>query len=168
EYSGYEVKTVSSLRPIFWSYTEEWEHKIEELQSLPPRVCYVKHKVEGGIIPLRTVEIEPAWEVLGVKENKYLEFVKSLTFGKKYLVPRKKLSNLLDQRYSLLKEEVEKRLEKKEKLIPVSSKPPLKETEKLVREEVAISSKEAGIKEEVYLSKEKYSRQHKYLQSLIK
>lgn len=168
EYSGYEVKTVSNLRPFFWSYTEEWEHKIEELQSLPPRVCYVKHKVEGGIIPVRTVEIKPAWEVLGVKENKYLEFVKSLTFGKKYLVPRKKLSNLLDQGYNLLKEEVEKRLEKKEKLIPVSSKPPLKETEKLVREEVTISSKEVGIKEEVYLSKEKNNRQHKYLQTLIK
>ncbi|GAG56524.1 unnamed protein product, partial [marine sediment metagenome] len=169
EYSGYEVKTVSSLRPIFWSYTEEWEHKIEELQSLPPRVCYVKHKVEGGIIPLRTVEIESAWEVLGITENKYLEFVKNLPFGKKYLVPRKKLATLLDQRYSLLKEEVEKRLAKKKKLVPVSSKPPLEEIERLVRkEEAVISPEEAGIKEEVYLSRGKDERQHKYLQTLIK
>ncbi len=168
EYSGYEVKTVSSLRPIFWSYTEEWEHKIEELQSLPPRVCYVKHKVEGGIIPIRTVEIEPAWKVLGMKENKCFEFVNSLPFGRKYLVPRKKLATLLDQRHSLLKEEVEKRLAKKKKLVPVSSKPPLEEIEKPVKEEVAISSKEVGIKEEVYLSKEKDKRQHTYLQSLIK
>ena len=29
EYSGYEVKTMSSHRPSFWSYAEEWEHKIE-------------------------------------------------------------------------------------------------------------------------------------------
>jgi len=168
EYSGYEVKTVSNLRPFFWSYTEEWEHKIEELQSLPPRVCYVKHKVEGGIIPLRTVEIEPACEALGMKENEYLGFVKNLSFGKKYLVPRKKLATLLDQRYSLLKEEVEKRLAKKKKLVPIFSKPPLEEIERLVRKEEVISSEEAGIKEEVYLSKEKDERQHKYLQTLIK
>ncbi len=167
EYSGYEVKTVSNLRPIFWSYSEEWEHKIEELQSLLPRVCYVKHKVEGGIIPLRTVEIEPAWEVLGMKESEYLEFVKNLPLGRNYLISRKKLSNLLDQSYSLLKEEIRKRLEKR-KPVPVSYKPPLEETKKLVREEVVISSEKAGIKEEVYLSKEKDERQHKYLQSLIK
>jgi hypothetical protein len=68
EYSGYEVKTVSDFRPIFWSLAEEWEHHIQELQSLPPRVCYAKHKIEGGIIPLQTVEIEPAWEILGMRE----------------------------------------------------------------------------------------------------
>jgi len=169
EYSGFEVKAVSNLRPIFWSYTEEWEQKIEELQSLPPRVCYVKHKIEGGIIQIETEEILPSWELLEMKENKYLEFVKNLPLGRKYLVHREKLATLLDQRHSLLKEEVEKRLEKKKKLVPLSSKPPLEEIERLVRkEEVVISPEEAGIKEEVYLPKVKDKHQHKYLQSLIK
>ncbi|MDP3012154.1 MAG: hypothetical protein Q8N27_05495, partial [Candidatus Hydromicrobium sp.] len=165
---GYEVKTVSNLRPFFWSYTEEWEHKIEELQSLPPRVCYVKHKIEGGIIPLQTVEIEPAWEVLGMKENEYLEFVKNLPFGRIYLILRKKLAAISDERYRVIKEEVEKKQIKEEKLTHVPFKPSLEEVKKLVRKEEVISSEEAGIKEEVYLSKEKDERQHKYLQSLIK
>jgi len=120
EYSGYEVKRVSNLRPTFWSYSEEWEHKIEELQGLPPRVCYVKHKIEGGVIPIETAEIEPCWEVLGMEENEYLKFVKSLPFGRKYLLERRELANLVLQRQNLAKDEVESRKEKKKKA-PVTS-----------------------------------------------
>jgi len=91
EYSGYEVKTFWNLHPIFWSLGEEWEHKTEELQKLPPRCCYAKHQIEGGLLPLITADIEPAWEVLGVEEDNYLEYVKTLPFGEKYLVDREKL-----------------------------------------------------------------------------
>jgi hypothetical protein len=91
EYSGYEVKTVSGLRPIFWTLGEEWEHHTEELQTLPPRVCYIKHKVEGGIIPIQTAQIDPAWEVMGMEQDEYEEFLGSLRFGKKYLVSREEL-----------------------------------------------------------------------------
>ena len=52
-YSGYEVKSQGVSRPNYWSYTEEWEHRIGELQSLPPRTCYVKHKIQGGWLQLR-------------------------------------------------------------------------------------------------------------------
>ncbi|HEX77590.1 MAG TPA: type IV secretory system conjugative DNA transfer family protein [Dehalococcoidia bacterium] len=98
EYSGYEVKTVHYLRPIFWTLGEEWEHHIEELQNLPPRICYAKHKIEGGIIPLQTVEIEPPWEILEMAEDEYHEYLRSLRFGEKYLVSRKELAALPEQR----------------------------------------------------------------------
>jgi len=168
EYSGYEVKTVHYLRPIFWSYLEEWEHKIEELQNLPPRVCYAKHKIEGGIIPFQTVDIEPAWEVLGMEEAEYSEFLKSLPFGRKYLLLREKLVTLSAQRYDLIKKEIEARLPKEKKRAEVSFKPSLKEIKEPVIKEPAISSKEVEMKAEVPLSEAKDERQHKYLQNLIK
>ena len=117
EYSGYEVKTVYNLYPKFWSYLEEWEHKIEELQSLPPRCCYVKHKIEGGIIPIRTVDIEPAREILGMNEEEYSQFLKNLPFGKKYLISKKKLATLAEERYKSVKEKVETKPPKEEKLV---------------------------------------------------
>ncbi|MCL0094292.1 type IV secretory system conjugative DNA transfer family protein [Dehalococcoidales bacterium] len=91
EYSGYEVKTFRGLSPEFWTLGEEWEHYTEELQNLPDRVCYAKHKREGGIIPIKTAEIEPAWEVLEMEEDEYEKFLETLPFGKKYLVAREEL-----------------------------------------------------------------------------
>lgn len=107
EYSGYEVKTVARLRPVFWSYSEEWEHKTEELQNLPPRACWVKHKIEGGVIPLNTVYLEPAWEALGMKEDAYYDYLETFPFGMKYLVPREKLARLAEQRQGLAQRQIE-------------------------------------------------------------
>ena len=160
EYSGYEVKTMYNLYPKFWSYLEEWEHKIEELQSLPPRCCYVKHKIEGGIISLRTVEIEPAWEILGMDEEEYLQFLKELPFGKNYLIPRKKLAALEEQRYKLIKEKAETKPPKEEKLV---EKPPFEEIKTKEPETAFVQQKV-----EVPSSKEKADSQHRYLQTLIK
>jgi DNA helicase HerA-like ATPase len=63
-YSGYEVKSARLRSTKYWSLGEEWEHHTETLQDLPPRVCAAKHKIEGGIIPLSTVEIVLPWEEL--------------------------------------------------------------------------------------------------------
>jgi len=109
EYSGYNIKSIS-VTPShsyykFWSYTEEWEHYIEELQNLPPRSCYVKHKIKGGMIQIRTVEIEPTWKALGMGEEEYQNYLKSLTFGRRYLLEREKL------REKELKKEIEKKEE---------------------------------------------------------
>ena len=161
EYSGYEVKRMGSLRPIFWSLAEEWENKIERLQSLPPRVCYVKHKIEGGIIPLRTVDIEPTQEELGMSEEEYSKFLKNLPYGRKYLISRKKLAALADERYSLIKEEVEARPAKKEKITRV---PSLKGEEKVKRKEVVVLPK----KEKIPILEGVGGSQHRYLQTLIK
>jgi hypothetical protein len=71
-YSGYEVKMVSMAGGTrYWSLGEEWEQHIEELQNLPPRFCYVKHKIEGGMLPIQTAEIVPPHEVLGMEEDEY-------------------------------------------------------------------------------------------------
>lgn len=99
EYSGFEVKSVSGHRPKYWSLGEEWERYTSELQNLPPRVCYVKHKIEGGIIAIRTVDIAAA--------NEYLNLIKTIPFGKKYLVSREELKSLQEQRQKSIKEELE-------------------------------------------------------------
>ncbi len=161
-YSGFEVKRMSSLRPIFWSLAEEWERKIEELQNLSPRHCYVKHKIEGGIIPLRTVDIEPAWKVLGMSEEKYSEFLRDVPFGMKYLLPRRKLDAMSKERQHLIRERVETKREKEKKPTPVSSEI-LLDKEKVKRKETVFPKEEkAEILEGVG------GQQHRYLQTLIK
>lgn len=37
---------------------QAWEAHIQELQSLPQRVCLVKNKIEGGIVIIRTLDVE--------------------------------------------------------------------------------------------------------------
>lgn len=147
EYSGYEVKTISPYgQAKYWSLGEEWERKTEEFQSLPPRFCYVKHKIEGGIIHLQTVEIEPAWEVLGIKEQKYYQFLQELHFGRKYLVSREELTSLADQLQIKPKKENEKP-SKEEKVI--SS--PRKEPGKVKVRGVAIDQEADLTPEEMFL-----------------
>jgi hypothetical protein len=48
----------------FWSLAEEWERNFAKLQGLPPRHCFIKHKIEGGMLPLETASIDPAYQVL--------------------------------------------------------------------------------------------------------
>jgi len=105
EYSGYEVKRMRDVHPSYWSLGEEWEHKIEELQNLPLRYCYIKHNIQGGMIPIRTVEIEPIWEVLEMDEAKYERYVKSLPFGREYSFERKEIEKELREREKNLFEE---------------------------------------------------------------
>ncbi len=109
EYSGYEVKTVSSFSPKFWSLGEEWEHYISELQNLPPRHCYVKHKIVGGVVLLQTVDIEMTEEILDMNEDQYQNFIKGVPFGRKYLESRSTLSALADKRQEDLKKETEEK-----------------------------------------------------------
>jgi hypothetical protein len=63
-YDGYQVKTMQitgdRMNTKFWSMGEEWEHNFAQLQNMPPRHCLIKHKIQGGMIPLETVPIEPA------------------------------------------------------------------------------------------------------------
>jgi len=95
EYSGFKVKNVSGFKPRYWSLGEEWEKHTNELQTLEPRICYVKHKVEGGVIPIQTAYIETAQEVfvelLGQTEEQFDRWFKGIPFGRKYLVKREKL-----------------------------------------------------------------------------
>lgn len=90
-YSGHDVKS-ASLRGIrYRSPGEQRQLLAQEIQDLPPRVCYVKHKIEGGLIPIHTVDIDPPWEVLGVNQDGYQKHPLSLALGRKYLVAREKV-----------------------------------------------------------------------------
>jgi len=132
EYSGYEVKTFSSFSPKFWSLGEEWEHYISELQKLPPRYCYVKHKIEGGVVLLQTVDIEMTEGILDMDEDQYQKFIKGVPFGRKYLRERSVLTALENKRQEDLKKETEEKIDQK---IEQTEAKPLK---KLVKHDEAI------------------------------
>ena len=108
EYSGDEIKRVEGFRPSYWSLGEEWELYTSALQSLPLRACYIKHKIEGGIIAVETVELEPARELVEKKLNQdYSDALRNISFGRKYMVSRKEIEALLEQRQKLIKERFE-------------------------------------------------------------
>jgi len=93
ETTGMEVKAVR-LSPEYsdydwFTYPEEWEKYFQELQQLPNRCFYAKHKIEGGILPLYTAEVLPAYEEFGIEKERFEEILSQTFFGRKYLVERK-------------------------------------------------------------------------------
>lgn len=93
ETTGMEVKA-TRLSPYsfdydWYTYAEEWEKYFQELEQLPNRCFYAKHKIEGGIIPLQTADVLPAYEEFGIEKEKFEEILKQTFFGKKYLMERK-------------------------------------------------------------------------------
>jgi len=168
EYSGYEIKTATLRSRRYWSLGEEWEHNTEALQNLPPRVCYAKHKIEGGVIPFSTAEIEPAWEALGMNEEKYAQFLRAYSFGRNYLMSRQEVAALSYQRQRFIEERVKEKPLKEKRLVEVPVKPPLEKVERQAKKEPAV----ATLKEKVEVSlpepDEKGKSQHRYLQTLIR
>jgi hypothetical protein len=93
ETTGMEVKAVR-LSPEYsdydwFTYPEEWEKYFQELQQLPNRCFYAKHKIEGGILPLRTVDVLPAYEEFEIRKEEFEERIRRTAFGSKYLLKRK-------------------------------------------------------------------------------
>lgn len=105
-YSGFEVKSEGVSRPVYWSYAEEWEHKIGDLQSLEPRMCYANHKIQGGAIELMTAGLPTPWEMLGVDEEEYFSYLSILPIGGKYRRPRKELANETNLRRCSIEERI--------------------------------------------------------------
>jgi hypothetical protein len=93
ETTGMEVKAVrfagESVDYDWFSYPEEWEKYIQELESLPNRCFFAKHKIEGGVLPLRTADVLPAYEEFGIEKEEFEEMMKEVVFGRKYLLERK-------------------------------------------------------------------------------
>lgn len=174
EYSGFEVKSVSSMKPRYWSLGEEWEQHTKDLQTLEPRVCYVKHKIEGGVIPIQTAYIETAHEVfvelLGRAEDDYLAWFKTIPFGRKYLVEREKID--AECRAREVETEDKAKTYRGEPLYQrdrVSAKP-IPKKERLLATEKAIVESAVVLphKTEVPPPKDRAISQHRYLQNLIK
>jgi hypothetical protein len=94
ETTGLEVKAVKLSREYsdydWFTYSEEWEKYIQELENLPNRCFYAKHKIEGGVLPLRTADVLPAYEQFEIEKEEFEKLVEEVVFGRKYLLERKK------------------------------------------------------------------------------
>jgi hypothetical protein len=93
ETTGTKVKAVK-LTPEYsdydwFTYPEEWEKYIQELENLPNRCFYAKHKIEGGVLPLRTADVPPAYEEFGIGKEEFEKLMGEVVFGRKYLLERK-------------------------------------------------------------------------------
>jgi len=154
QYSGYEVKYISSFRPKFWTLGEEWEHYVEELQDFPNRTCYVKHKIEGGIIPIYTEGVEPAWEVLGMEEDEYHKYLKKVPFGRNYLISKEDALSSEEIRQKSFRDEVGVRKDRQrgEQIASKTRKETLKQEEEVVTTER--KKKKVASKDEKELSAE--------------
>ena len=87
-YSGYQVKHATISRITTWSLGEEWEHYTEELQNQAPRFAHVKHKIQGGLIPIQTADVAPAWQVAGLPPIDFGHYLSRLPIGANYLMSR--------------------------------------------------------------------------------
>jgi Cdc6-like AAA superfamily ATPase len=98
--TGTEVKSYKLSWDIidydFYSYPEEWEKYFQELQNLPNRHFYAKHKIEGGVVLLQTVDVFSAYEEFGITKEEYCELLEKSQFGKKYLRERRPVEEKLE------------------------------------------------------------------------
>jgi hypothetical protein len=62
---------------------------IQELEQLPNRFFYAKHKIEGGVLPFYTVDVVPAYEEFGIEKEEFEKLMEEVVFGRKYLLERK-------------------------------------------------------------------------------
>jgi hypothetical protein len=112
ETTGTEIKA-TRLSPYsfdydWYSYPEEWEKYFQELEQLPTRQFYAKHKIEGGVLPLQIADVLPAYEEFGYEKESYEEIISQTVFGKKYLLERKPKEVKKVVEKPILKEEEEK------------------------------------------------------------
>lgn len=77
-------------------YSGSWEREIKELQDLPPRTCIAKHHLQGGIMRLRTQDVNSAHEMPGQDNIPRL--------GMKYMLPREELIAQARERRRLIEE----------------------------------------------------------------
>ncbi|MBI2842101.1 MAG: type IV secretion system DNA-binding domain-containing protein [Armatimonadetes bacterium] len=169
EYSGYEVKSVRSMSPTFWSLGEEWERRTASLQKLPPRSCYVKHKLKGGVLPIRTMEITPAAKALGMSQTQYAGFLKTVPFGSKYLLRREEIAAQASARFAPVEEEARSRQARRREQAVAAEPPPRSAKKEEPRSEPQPFIHAGGPMDGVLAPPGKESqREHKRLQNLIK
>jgi hypothetical protein len=152
-----------------FQYGGNWEQNISDLQNLPVRTCYVKNKLQGGIIHIASVPIEAPWSLVDVSEDVFHEYVAELPFGRKYLVERKALASIETERRNLISQQVKEPEVSKKVAAPVEVKrlpPPAEEPIQKPKREVT-KEKSAPVRAEI-IPEEKGNSRHLYLQNLIK
>lgn len=152
----------SALSKEAFHYAGNWEDGISELQNLPLRVCYVKNKIQGGLIQINSVPIDSPWELLEVKEDSFREYMERLPFGMKYLVSRDSLARLEAERQILIPREPIANRKPQEVAVPLVASPAQSKLEP-PREVITASAVTPHVPGE-----EKGATRHQYLQSLIK
>ncbi|MFZ3168279.1 MAG: type IV secretion system DNA-binding domain-containing protein [Candidatus Methanoperedens sp.] len=173
ETTGTEVKTFSispeSSNTQFYSYQEEWEKYFQELQSLPNRAFYVKHKIEGGIIPLKTDNVAPSYELAGVSKEAYDEILEDYHFGLKYLKPRRK-PQLIETKEKGKKSEIKEAIEVKAEIPQSETRPELKKSKAFEEITASLTPLEKAMLWAIgtgnYLASEIYEEANKKLKSL--
>lgn len=108
--TGTKVKNVKLSEQNFdydyYTYPEEWEFFFQELQRLPPRSCYIKHKIEGGLIQINTEQIPELWKVGGYESEEELKAaIEAINLGSPYFVSKDKLDEESQKRLEELLEE---------------------------------------------------------------
>lgn len=87
-----------------------WEFNIQDLQSLPSRLCFIKNKAEGGVVLIKTPEVLFPYELLvqaggvEVDEETFKKKVDKAKIGAKYLRNRKTIEKQYQKRYKELTE----------------------------------------------------------------
>jgi type IV secretory pathway VirB4 component len=66
-----------------------WEEYIKILQELHPRVCFVKNKIDGGVIAIQTIDQPPPCELAEMDEDEFAREIAECEMGKNYLRERK-------------------------------------------------------------------------------
>ncbi len=77
-----------SLASIY-STPPGWEEYIKILQELHPRACFVKNKIDGGVIAIQTIDQPPPHELAETDEDEFAREVAECEIGKNYLRERK-------------------------------------------------------------------------------
>ncbi len=77
-----------SLASIY-STPPGWEEYIKVLQELHPRVCFVKNKIDGGVIAIQTIDQPPPHELAETDEDEFAGEIAECEIGKNYLRERK-------------------------------------------------------------------------------
>ncbi len=141
ESTGTEIKSFSispeSSSTNYFTYQEEWEHYFQELQSLPNRAFYVKHKIEGGVIPLQTENIISGHESAEVSKETFDEIIKNQHFGLKYLKPRRK------------SETVKEKIKQSETFEDIAVSEPTKPKAEVPQGEISLGLKKSRTLEEI-------------------
>jgi len=133
----------------------------------------VKHKVEGGVIPIQTAYIETAQEVfvelLGQTEEQFDKWFKRIPFGRKYHVERNKLAAECAAREAEIQGKArpyQKETPYRKESAPAEPMPKaeLPAGERIIDVEAVVFPP----KMETPPAKDKAISQHRYLQNLIK
>ena len=77
-----------SLASIY-STPPGWEEYIKILQELHPRVCFIKNKIDGGVIAIQTIDQPPPHELAETDEDEFAGEIAECEIGKNYLRERK-------------------------------------------------------------------------------